>query len=666
MDSGGTLRRAALGLVTAALLAAGSVVVGAASAQADEGQADEVQAESGLARYVVSDDGRPVQVEQVVVVTNQKPPTATRSFYRTRYSLWLPDGGSNVTATSGGSSLPVSVTEHEGEQFADISFRSRLAYGQSRTIRVTYAIKGAPPRSKARGRVGKGYAAFDVYSPGDAGRAVIEVVAPRSMETDLGLPTEHSDDGDTRTTVAKGGGPFGLWGGASLRDPSLAAKSTVTVGSDSFEVVAFAGDTAWAHHIATRLPATIRALEKVAGQKWPSQQTTITEDLSGEVYGWAGSYDKGDIRVSEDLDPALLAHELSHAFASYDNLAERWLTEGLAQEMATEISAATKVPDRPHPSVRPGQDGAFPLADWPAGFGVATRAEAYGYPASWRAVHALVDGSRPASRPALVRALTTKATVYDAPGEVTIAASPTTWRQAYDLFEVVGGNRQTRSIMTAWVIEPKDAKAISARATARAAYAAQDRLDGEWSLPRGVRTPMADWDFAAATTAMAQVRDLAAPALKVQQAAAKGGLDTKALRSAYQVADEPYEYQQVAAQLGAFLGASRSYESVESQLERAGPLTRLGATFVPAHDDVAAAKSSIEDLQFADAETALASARSRVGTATLVGTAVVGATLLVLLLVVLGVALSWRRHVRRRRVSTQESTHDAAWSTIST
>ena len=556
MNPGGRLRRAAVGTVAAALVGAGSVVLAAAPADADEGLA-----ETGVARYVVSDTGKPVQVEQVVTLTNLRAATGSRTYALTGYPLWLPDGASGLKATSGGSALSVSVATNHGEKFAEVRLPSPLLYGQSRTIRVTYQVTGDKPRSTERGRVGKGYAAFDVYSPGDAGRATIQVVAPRAMQTDLGLPTKQSGDGDTRTTVAQGGGPFGLWGRASLRDPAQAATSTVTVGSGSFDVVGFPGDTAWSRHVATRLPATVQALEEVAGQKWPSQQTTITEDLSGEVYGWDGSYDKGDIRVSEALDPALLAHELSHAFANHDTLDERWLIEGLAQEMATEISAATKVKDRPHPNVEPRQTGAFPLSQWPAGFGVATSAEAYGYPASWRAVHELMTGSAAASRPALVRALTTKATIYDAPGEVTTASSPSTWRQAYDLFEVVGANRRTRSIMTTWVMGDKDAQAISARTTARttarAAYAEADTLDGQWSLPRGVRNPMADWDFTAATTAMARVRDLASPAVRAQQVTAHSGLDAKRLRSAYQVADEEYEYQQVGAQLSAFLGAAQ-------------------------------------------------------------------------------------------------------------
>ncbi len=640
MKPGASLRRT-LGVLTAALLVAGSAVVAGTPAQAAQGIA-----ESGRARFVVSAVGKPVQVEQLLYLTNLTPPTSQGATVRTGYALWLPDGESGIRATSSGVSLPVSVVRTGGEQFARITFPEPLRYGYSRDLRVTYTIKGGAPRAKARARVGEGYAAFDVYSPGDPGMARVELVAPTSMEAALGLPTEDSEDsaGELRTTVAVGGGPFGLWSRASLRDPSQAATSTVTVGDSSFDVVGFPGDKAWAAHIANQLPATIRALEEVSGQQWPNQQTTITEDLSGEVYGWDGSYDRGHIRVSEDLDAALLAHELSHALANYDNLAERWLTEGLAQELATRISVATSVTDRPHPTVRPGQSGAFPLATWPGSFGVATRSEAYGYPAAWRAMHALMEGSAPATRPALVRALTTKATVYDAPGDITTAAAPTTWRQAYDLFEVVGQNPQTRSVMTTWVISAKDAKAIPARTAARTAYAEADELDGEWALPLGVRTPMTDWDFPAATAAMARVRELAAPAARAQQVGAEAGLSTTELRTAYQVANEPYEYQQVGAQLLGFVGQAQAYDAVRSQVRTPGLLTRLGGSVVSPDQAVAAAGAAIEELQFTDAETALATARDNLHTARLVGLGIVGGALVVLLLLVLVAAMVLRRN----------------------
>jgi hypothetical protein len=605
--------------------------------------------QGGRARFVVSAVGAPIQVEQLLYLTNLAPPTSKGSTVRTGYALWLPDGGSGLRASSGGESLAVSVARVGEEQFARITFPEPLRYGYSRELRVTYTIKGGSPRAKARARVGKGYAAFDVYSPGDAGMARVELVAPTSREAARGRPAEDSEDaaGDLRTTVAVGGGPFGLWSRASLRDPAQATTSTVTVGDGSFDVVGFPGDKAWAAHIANRLPATIRALEELSGQPWPNRQTTITEDLSGEVYGWAGSYDEGDIRVSEDLDPALLAHELSHAFANFDNLAERWLTEGLAQELATQISAATSVKDRPHPTVRPSQAGAFPLAEWPGSFGVATRSEAYGYPAAWRAMHALMEGGTPASRPALVRALTTKATVYDAPGDITTAGRPSTWRQAYDLFDVVGKNPQTRSVMTTWVIGAKDAKAIPARTAARTAYAEADELDGEWSLPLGVRTPMTDWDFTAATAAMTRVHELAAPAVRAQRVGAETGLSTTELRTAYQVANEPYEYQQVAAQLATFVGQARAYETVRSQVRKPGLLTRLGATVASPDQAVADAGAAIEDLQFTEAESAMATARDNLHTARLVGTGIVGGAFVVLLLLVLTAVVVWRRQAPR-------------------
>jgi hypothetical protein len=154
---------------------------------------------------------------------------------------------------------------------------------------------------------------------------------------------------------------------------------------------------------------------------------------------------------------------------------------------------------------------------------------------------------------------------------------------------------------------------------------------------------------------MAKVHDLAGPALAAQQVAAKAGLDTKDLRSAYQVADEPYEYQQVAAQLGAFLGEARAYESVKSEVHAAGLLTRLGEKVVPADQQVADAKASIEDLQFTSSQTALAAARSKLGTAKLVGTAIVGGALLVVLLVVLMTATASRRRSRRPRVVAQQA-----------
>src|SRR5690349_20245019 len=137
MKSGASLRRATLGVLTAALLVAGSAVVAGTPAQAAQGIA-----ESGRARFVVSAVGKPVQVEQLLYLTNLTPPTSQGATVRTGYALWLPDGESGIRATSSGVSLPVSVVRTGGEQFARITFPEPLRYGYSRDVRVTYTIKG--------------------------------------------------------------------------------------------------------------------------------------------------------------------------------------------------------------------------------------------------------------------------------------------------------------------------------------------------------------------------------------------------------------------------------------------------------------------------------------------------------------------------------------------
>ena len=124
MDFGGSLRRAALGAVVALLAGGGAVVLTATPAQAEDGLA-----QTGVARYVVSDTGKPVRVEQVVTLTNLRAATADRSYSLTRYPLWLPNGASDLRATANGSPARVAVSSADGAQFADVSLPAPLVYG---------------------------------------------------------------------------------------------------------------------------------------------------------------------------------------------------------------------------------------------------------------------------------------------------------------------------------------------------------------------------------------------------------------------------------------------------------------------------------------------------------------------------------------------------------
>lgn len=649
MHWGRPLRAAATALTAVALAAVGLVAT-AGTANAADGLA-----ETGKATYVVSDDGRPVRVTQTLTVTNQSPPTATRFFYWTEYALWLPNGASNVKATSRGSSMRVRTSTHDGQEYAELSFPSRLEYGQSRSITVTYSIPGAPPRSARPGRVGKGYAAIEVYSPGDAGRASIEIEAPRWMTIDVAEEFEESSRGDNRVATLTGGGPDGLWSLLSLRDPSQSLKSQVTVDDDTFDVVAFPGDTAWVAHIAKNLPPTLRELERLTGEDWPTAKTSISEDFSRLVYGWDGTYKGGDITVSEAIDPALLAHELSHAWANYDNFDQRWLTEGVAQALTTQVMAATKGKDQEHDEVKPTQEGAFPLAEWADtadASEAATEAEDYAYPASWRAVHALVSGSTKVSKPELFRALVSGRTVYDAPGDGGLITKATSWQQAYDLFEVTGGNPKTRSIMTTWVVGPEAASQLTARGTARKTYAAHEKLDGAWASPRGVRQAMAEWNFPAAQSHITQTAAMAKQAATVQAVATKAALDPKGVRTAYEQADSTDEYAEVATQLTALGRQATTYAELRTRVADANPLAALGGRVLLPAMHLDRAESALARGNSAAADRALKIADTTADLSAVTG----GALILLVLLVLAGLVLRLRRRLRRRRAQAAPAT----------
>lgn len=650
MNWGPSIRAVATSLTVLALACAGLVTT-AGVANAEQGLA-----ESGSATYVVTDSGKPISVTQKITLTNQSPSTSTTFYYWDSYSLWLPNGGSNLKATSGGSTLSVRRTTEDGQQYADLAFPRRLLYGQSRTLTVTYTIAGSPPRSAGAGRVGKGYAAIEVFSPGDTGSASVEIVAPRWMAIDVGEKFEESSRGDNRVATVRGGGPRGLWSLLSLRHPSQSLTKQVKVDDHTFNVVAFPGDTAWVAHITTNLPRSLRELEKLTKQDWPSAKTTISEDFSRQVYGWDGTYQDGDINIAESLDTGLLTHELAHAWSNSGNFDERWLTEGVAQEMTTQVMATLKGKDQKHDTVKPTQKGAIPLTQWADSNDAATQTEDYTYPASWAAVHALVAGSTKVSKPDLFHALTANQTIYDASGEQLRHA--TGWQQVYDTFEVIGGNAKTRSIMTTWVTGPTVTSQLAARDTARKAYAAQEKVDGDWRLPSGVRKAMADWKFPDAERNLSLTRPLATQAATAQSAATKAGLDATGARTAYQQADDTTEYAAVAAQLTALGRQAKTYGELRADVDHANPLAALGGLIIRPADDLDRAKASIAKGDTAAGDVALKAADSATGRSTVLGGGLILGGLALLAALLFGIrSLVWRRS--RHQTQTAEGELEA-------
>lgn len=629
--------RASLRVALVTGLVGAGIAIAPAAAYAQEGIRI-----TGTAHYDVRDDGSPVEVTTTITFTNVQPSTATTYYYWSDYSLWLPTGVKGLRASSNGAPVMVTTKTDRGFDYANLAFPTRLLYGQSRTIEVTYTIPGGTFRSKDSARVGPGFASFEVYSPGDTGAATIDITAPRWMALTLNASYDSTEDGDLRTSTFRGGGDSGLWARMALRDESQKTTKTVTIGSDSFTIEAFPGDKAWLAHIAKALPGAVPALVKEAGAPWPDGKVTIQEDATNNVNGYDGRYNGGTITISERLEPALLYHELAHAWANYDHLQGRWLVEGLAGALTTRAAKALGTKDEGHLPVARKASNAFALADWPTGSRESTPNEAYGYPASWWVVDHLLSGSTKATTGELVDALVTRTSSYAIPGEAPLTAANSGWRQAYDLFAITGGNAKTDALMREWVIGKDDLGELTKRAAARKTYAAFDKSDGPWSPPRGVRVPMATWDFGAASRTMVDAASAAKAAAALANVAKPAGLAFATVRKSYESANSVAQYRSLTTQLTALSGATSEYrEAADVLAEPSNLFERIGRPLASPAADVQAARSDLERGDAAAARSAIGAARAADHRSQTIGIAAAGGVAALVLL--LGGFAGWRR-----------------------
>ena len=175
-------------------VAAATVALAAPAAHADDGF--DVDSTS---RYVLQAKEEVVRATMTMTVRNDRPSYRTGNyiqyFYLPSITIPVPAEAAQLTAVSNGSPLSVTrePTKDPSTALATIHFPSNLLYGQSRTVTVSFVLKGEKPRSKNQTRVGPGYATFAVYGPGDAGQNTVQVVLPASMTFDA--TTDAFDDG---------------------------------------------------------------------------------------------------------------------------------------------------------------------------------------------------------------------------------------------------------------------------------------------------------------------------------------------------------------------------------------------------------------------------------------------------------------------------------------
>ena len=607
-----------------------------------------------------------------VTSTNLKPSTATRFFYYDTLSFGVQPEARSVQATSGDRRLTVTTKAHD--RYRDVVVRTpRLLYHQTQTTRITFDLPGGKPRSASPIRVGRAYAAFTVWAWGDPGLADIRIVLPPKFSGDVrALP---ADTPDQLTSTTKAGrlsyaadditDPEEWYATVDIADHDALTDVQLDLGGEDVVVHAWPEDREWLDRVSTVVEASVPDLETVIGLPWPvDRELGISEVSSAQIEGYAGLYDSAtdEIQISEDLDEQIIVHETAHAWFNGGLFAQRWISEGLADEYASRVIAAegrtVAGPDKV--SVR--DKAAFRLNDWPPPSRVdatTTASETYGYDASWTVIGSIVDDVGEAKMHDVFAAAAAHTVTYVGSGPAeTSAPAVADWRRFLDLVEDVGGSTKAAGLIDTWAVTGVQRPQLTARATARQRYDALVAAGAGWLPGIVIREPMSDWRFDTAKEAMTAAEAVLADRDRLSAETTELGLAfPAALEPAYETAASATDLTTLDGRIATWLKAADAVRSARDALAAArAPLVTVGligtrpeAAYGAALDAFAAGDDS-GAVAGSSATVAALSGAEEIGRGR---TLAVGAAVIVVvlgLLLVIGLLL----RARRRRHATLE------------
>lgn len=612
--------------------------------------------------YVVDVVGGAIHGTITQSVTHNLPdravPGGIEYTYLDMLSIPIAASSTNVVATSGGGALTVRTVPDDDPSVAqaEVTLPSRLRYGQSVEVVLTFDLVGSAPRSADRTRVGADYASFGVYAFGDDGQTSVTITAPAGWTADATSSAfEMGSNGDQTTlTATTNTAPSGIFAEISLRNPDTPTVP-LTVGASEFVLNPWPGDTAWQEFVSTGMSDGLPVLEGLIGHPWPiDATTTVREDAATGVLGYDGWFDLGrhEVTLAEELDAHVLYHELAHAWLSENTFSSRWIGEGFAEYVAARTTDQLGREGFPAQEVSRSGENAVALDDWgDSPTGRATATDDYAYPASRQVVVTMLAGLSDDQVTEVLSAAATGQTAYltqDA-GEVERLSS----RQVLDLVQDQGQGSDVESLFVTWVFDDDTASLLAPRAAARTDYAALDTADGDWLPPQAVRLPMARWDFAAAEARMAEFKPVVTEVVAVQNAATVGGIPVPAaVRATYEEAGGDTTAAEVVSGLRSGRTAVEGLADAARISASGNPLTHLGAVLLQVPTDAEHAAAVLDDPEASSAEVAQAyEEAAAVGTAAgwagIVGGVIVG---VVILLLAAGIFLAWFL-VRRLRAT---------------
>lgn len=445
-----------------------------------------------------------VDVSVEVDFTNTTPDPEGQFSVFDEIKLAVQDGVSEATATDAEGDLDVTVAVENEVNVATIVLREGLRFDQTTSLTLSYAlVDGADPAIRVRPSV----VVFPAWGFGTA--SSVRVTLPAGFEASV--------DGDVLTLEdgALVSGPIAdptQWlavvtaAGDTAFTPFTAAVP-LAGGTADVEVRAFADDAAWGERTLALLERALPLIEEEIGLPYPRLAPLIvTQTVAADRSGFSESDGGTELLVAFDQPEFTVVHQVTHLWLSEALIADRWIREGLASDVAARVAGSLEVelPFDPVTEAEARNDAAFPLAEWSVDAG--PEGETWGYAASWAFVEALDQRLGPDVVPEVLARVvagigpfrqTEVSTDLD-PAAVADPAVPLATRSFLDHLQTLSGV-DLGDVFAADVLGAADVALLPARADARTALDTLVVAGGDWEAPDPVLGAMTAWTFDAAT-----------------------------------------------------------------------------------------------------------------------------------------------------------------------
>jgi hypothetical protein len=619
------------------------------------------------ARYLVEPEAAAVHVTVDITATNHRKDTATKRYWYDYAYLAVLPGTSGLKVSADGLAPSVKLSERTKDyDLLRISFGKKLMSGESLDLRLSFDLKDPGGAADRDVRVGQALVTFPVwaYASDETPGSTVEVVLPQGYHVEFAAGSIPGPETVEQTIVYRTEPlarplEFFAYLVADREGAYVVTPLDIRVGDvpAPVEIRAWSDDPGFVKRVGDLFSRGLPQLGTSIGLDYPRTDVlTVQESVSRTLGGYAGLFDptSGRIQVDYAAGPFVVLHEAAHVWFNGSLLADRWANEAFASYYASVAAAKLEVSDTADRLTPELETARIPLNAWGALGESDVTTEDYGYAASYELASAIAERAGQADMEKVWLAAQDRESAYQ---PVEAAAQPERidaapdWRGLLDLLEERTGQRFD-DLWRAWVVRPDEAKLLDVRSATREQYATVRAATDGWELPRSIRTALTAWRFEQAAGLLAQASAVLDQRSDIETAAAAAGLTLPDTLQMVFEGDRGFpaaaaEAKAERATIDAIVTAAAT-EPTDP-----GPIERIGLLGSNPEVDLAAARTAFGEGQLTTAVERADAARAVWTSAGEVGgrraLSILGAGLLVLLALVLGISGLRARRARRAR-----------------